>query len=36
MIELRLEFIQKIQEIEKQRNIPVPDFAKRYGLFKAL
>jgi len=30
--ELRPEFIKKIQEIKKQKNIKVRDFAKRYGI----
>ena len=30
--ELRPEFIEKIRSIEKQKSIPVEDFAKRYGL----
>ena len=30
--ELRPEFIEKIKAIEKQKSIPVDDFAKRYGL----
>ena len=30
--ELRPEFIEKIREIEKQKNIKVDDFSKRYGL----
>ncbi|MBI2669403.1 DUF2683 family protein [Candidatus Woesearchaeota archaeon] len=30
--ELRPEFIQKMQEIEKQKSIRVDDFAKHYGL----
>jgi len=30
--ELRPEFIEKIKFIEKQKSIPVDDFAKRYGL----
>lgn len=30
--ELRPEFIEKIKQIEKQKNIRVKDFAKRYGL----
>jgi len=30
--ELRPEFIEKIKSIEKQKSIPVDDFAKRYGL----
>ncbi|MBI2148505.1 DUF2683 family protein [Candidatus Woesearchaeota archaeon] len=30
--ELRPEFIEKIKSIEKQKSIPVNDFAKRYGL----
>lgn len=30
--ELRPDFIQKMLLIEKQKSIPVSDFAKRYGL----
>ncbi|MEK6938222.1 MAG: DUF2683 family protein [Nanoarchaeota archaeon] len=30
--ELRPEFIQKMEEIKKQKSIKVDDFAKRYGL----
>lgn len=30
--ELKLEFIEKIKQIEKQKSIRVKDFAKRYGL----
>ena len=30
--ELRQQFIEKIQSIDKQRSIPVKDFAKHYGL----
>lgn len=30
--ELRPEFVQKIQEIQKQKSTRVDDFAKRYGL----
>lgn len=30
--ELRPEFIEKIKALEKQKSIPVDDFAKRYGL----
>ncbi len=30
--ELRPDFIEKIRNIEKQKNIKVKDFAKRYGL----
>ena len=30
--ELRLEFIEKIRNIEKQKSIRVKDFAQRYGL----
>jgi len=30
--ELRPEFIDKIRQIEKQKNIKVSNFAKRYGL----
>ena len=30
--ELRPEFIEKMNKIEKQKNIRVKDFAKRYGL----
>lgn len=30
--ELRPEFIEKIKELEKQKNIKVEDFSKRYGL----
>ena len=29
--ELKPEFIEKIREIEKQKNIKVDDFSKRYG-----
>ena len=30
--ELRPEFLQKMQEIQKQKSIRVDDFTKRYGL----
>ena len=30
--DLRPEFIERIKEIEKQKNIRVDDFSKRYGL----
>lgn len=30
--ELRLEFIKKMKQIEKQKSVRVKDFAKRYGL----
>jgi len=30
--DLRPEFIEKIKEIEKQKNIKIDDFSKRYGL----
>ena len=33
--ELRPEFIQKMEEIQKQKTIKVDDFAKRYGLTSA-
>ncbi|HLD79996.1 MAG TPA: hypothetical protein VJA18_05545 [Candidatus Nanoarchaeia archaeon] len=32
--ELKPEFITKMKEIEKQKNIRVSNFAKRYGLDK--
>jgi len=30
--ELKPEFVQKMAQIQKQKNIKVDDFAKRYGL----